>query len=203
MIASITAGIVLGLSAGFSPGPFLALVISQSLEHGPREGVKVAFAPLITDTPIVLFVVFLLARVADSRVVLGAITLAGGAFLLYLAYESFRATGPNLDARPAQPQSVRKGVMVNFLNPHPYLFWLTVGCPIIIKAWAVNPFAAMAFLAGFYGCLIGSKVLVAVCAGSARRFFAGRPYVYTMRFLGVLLLFFAASLFWSALHYVR
>jgi threonine/homoserine/homoserine lactone efflux protein len=52
----LSAGITLGLSAGFSPGPLSTLVISHSLRYGTREGVKVAMAPFITDVPIVFVV---------------------------------------------------------------------------------------------------------------------------------------------------
>lgn len=203
MVASLTAGIVLGFSAGFSPGPFLALVISQSLEHGAREGVKVAMAPLITDVPIVLVSVLLLARLADYHIALGGITLAGALFLVYLGCESLRTSGFEPEARRAGPQSLRKGVLVNFLNPHPYLFWLTVGSPILVRSWAESAVTTAAFLAAFYGCLVASKVLVAVSVGQSRRFFAGRPYVYAMRVLGALLLLFALLLFRNALEFLR
>ena len=46
-------GVVFGLAAGLMPGPLLALVIQQTLRHGPGEGIKVAAAPLLTDLPIV------------------------------------------------------------------------------------------------------------------------------------------------------
>ena len=201
MIVSLTAGIVLGLSAGFSPGPFLALVISQSLEHGAREGMKVAMAPLITDVPIILISVFILTRLASFNMLLGGITVAGGLFLSYLAYESLRTTGFDPTMQHGKPRSLRKGVLVNFLNPHPYLFWLTVGSPIIIKGWAESPFMPAGFLAGFYGCLVGSKVLVAASVGKSRRFFTGKVYAWVMRVLGVLLALFAVVLFWNALEF--
>lgn len=57
MIELLIAGMTLGLYAGFSPGPLLILVISQTLKHGYKEGVKVAFAPIITDVPIILITV--------------------------------------------------------------------------------------------------------------------------------------------------
>ncbi|MFC1515262.1 hypothetical protein ACFL7E_00730 [Thermodesulfobacteriota bacterium] len=34
MISYLTTGIILGLSAGFAPGPLLTLVITESLQHG-------------------------------------------------------------------------------------------------------------------------------------------------------------------------
>ena len=52
MFSALTAGILLGLSAGFAPGPLLTLVIAQTLKHNVREGIKVALAPLISDFPI-------------------------------------------------------------------------------------------------------------------------------------------------------
>ena len=54
MNSLLMSGMLLGLSAGLSPGPMLTLVVSQTLRHGIQEGVKVAFAPLLTDTPIVI-----------------------------------------------------------------------------------------------------------------------------------------------------
>ena len=45
MMALLGSAVVYGLSAGFSPGPLLALVISQTLRYGIREGVKAAWRP--------------------------------------------------------------------------------------------------------------------------------------------------------------
>ena len=47
MINFLTIGTILGLSAGFAPGPLLALVISETLQHDIKSGVKVALAPII------------------------------------------------------------------------------------------------------------------------------------------------------------
>jgi threonine/homoserine/homoserine lactone efflux protein len=77
MEVSLIAGIILGLSAGLSPGPLLALVISQTLKHGVREGVKVALAPLITDAPIILLTFFVLTKLSRADFALGVISVAG------------------------------------------------------------------------------------------------------------------------------
>ena len=44
MITALTSGLILGLPAGLVPGPLLALVITQSLKHNMKEGIKVALA---------------------------------------------------------------------------------------------------------------------------------------------------------------
>jgi threonine/homoserine/homoserine lactone efflux protein len=195
MIASLSAGIVLGLSAGFTPGPLLTLVISQTLRHGFKEGVKVALAPLITDLPIILISTFALAQLTNFRNILGVISLIGGCFLVYLAYESFQTSRLDINVQAAEPQSLRKGIAINTLSPNPYLFWFSVGAPTVIKAWEENPFAALWFIIGFYVCLVGSKVFTASLVSKSRQFFIGKMYPYLMRVLGMLLLLFALLLF--------
>ena len=63
----LSAGVVMGLSAGFSPGPLLALVLSHTVRYGVREGVKIALAPLLTDLPIILVSMLVLTKLSNFR----------------------------------------------------------------------------------------------------------------------------------------
>jgi len=191
---ALAAGAFLGLSCGLAPGPLLALVLAQTLRHGPREGCKIALTPLVTDTPIILVTLVLAAKLAELRPLLGIFSIAGAAFLLYLAWDSFRAVHLGAEAPPEPPGSWFKGILTNLLSPHPWLFWLTVGAAILANAIAQSGLAAAAFLFGFYLLLVGSKMLVALIAGRSRALLAGRPYRTVMRVLAVLLGFFAALL---------
>lgn len=195
MIALLGAAAVYGLSAGFSPGPLLALVISQSVRYGVREGAKAAMAPLVTDLPIILLSVAILRPLADSRAVLGLISMAGGLFVLYLALGCLRATRLDLVELGQAPRSLGKGAAVNALNPHPYLFWLTVGGPAVLGAWSEGPARAVAFVAVFSACIVGAKLLVAVVAGRSGRLLSGTAYGVVMRALGLALIVFALLLF--------
>ena len=201
MIAAFVTGIVLGLPAGLSPGPFFALVMAQSLRYGAREGIKVAFAPLLTDAPIILISVLAVSRLSHFEVLLGVITLAGSIYVAWLAWECFHTLGIPTALEPAAPNSLRKGVVVNFLNPHPYLFWLTVGAPLILNKWEENPFVAVSFLTSFYACLVGAKSLIAVGTARSRRLFTGKSYRWIMRLLGALLFLFSLLLFWNAVEF--
>jgi threonine/homoserine/homoserine lactone efflux protein len=195
MITALASGAFLGLSCGLAPGPLLALVLAQTLRHGPREGCKIALTPLVTDAPIIAVALGVAARLAQLRPWLGIVSIAGGVFVLYLAWDSFRPAGVNAALRSERPWSWRKGILTNLLSPHPWLFWLTVGAAILAKATAQSQLAAAAFLFGFYALLVGSKVLVALLAGRSRDLLAGRPYRVVMRALGVLLGGFALLLF--------
>lgn len=203
VISSLTAGTILGLSAGLSPGPLLAFVITQTLRHNTSEGVKAAMAPFITDIPIIIVSLFVLTRLADLQWVLGTICLLGGLYVLYLAYEALFA-GPVNPALPReQPHSVKKGAIVNALSPHPYVFWMTVGAPIVVKAQPYGPVAPLAFLGSFYAFLVGSKIVLAVAVGKSRNFLGSKGYLVFMRILGGSLAVFAFLLLKNALHLLK
>ncbi|MCF8143002.1 MAG: LysE family transporter [Deltaproteobacteria bacterium] len=195
MIGFLTTGTVLGLSAGIAPGPLLALVVSETLRHGMKAGAKVALVPIISDLPIVALTLYILTKLSAFHIILGTISFLGGFVLLYMGYESLVTRGVDLSFRELNPDSFRKGILVNVLNPHPYLFWVSIGGPSTIKAWDQSAFAAVAFIGSFYLLLVGSKILVAVLVGRYRSFLTGRFYVYTMRVLGLILLAFALVLF--------
>ena len=173
----------------------LALVLAQTLRHGSREGCKIALTPLLTDPPIILVTLALASILAQLRPLLGIVSIAGSVFVLYLAWESFWPVRQQADALAGRPRSWLKGIVTNLLNPHPWIFWLTVGEAILAKAMAQSWRVAAAFLAGFYLLLVGSKVTVALLAGRSRHLLTGRPYRVAMRVLAVMLALFALLLF--------
>jgi len=198
VIDALATGALFGLSAGLAPGPLLALVISQTVRHGLGHGVRVAVAPLITDLPIVVVCVLIVGTLAGTSGPLAVITMSGAAFVAWLAWETWTAEPPGDTAPGATdpaPRSWTRGAAVNALSPHPWLFWIAVGAPTLLAAYATGgPPAAAAFIVGFYTCLVGSKVGIAIVVGRARGRVAGRGYRWTMRILAVLLVLFAAGL---------
>ena len=194
-------GVVFGLTGGLSPGPLLTLVISETLKYGSKEGIKIAVAPLLTDLPIVFATIYIISRVANTLPLLGAISLLGAAFLIYLGYESVSFKGIDINFAQIKPQSVRKGVIANFLNPNPYMFWSTIGAPLVLKALKVNITSAAIFLLCFYLFLVGSKMFVAVIVGKSRIFLKSSNYIFTIRFLGIILFVFAVFFLKDSLRY--
>jgi len=201
-ITYLTMGAVFGLTAGISPGPLLTLVISETLRHDKTEGVKIAVAPLITDIPIVLLTIFILSKMASSDIVLGLISILGGIFIAYLGYDSIRSRGIEIDVQNLKPISIRKGIIVNILSPHPYIFWLMVGAPITVKAYQANPVAAFAFIIAFYVMLIGSKISIALIVDKSRAILKNIVFIWTLRILGLVLLIFAILLIKEGIRYL-
>ncbi len=188
MLPFLLSGLSLGLAAGLSPGPLLALVISQTLRHGLREGLRVAFAPLLSDVPIVLACLLVLWKVSGLGMALAWLSIPGSVFVGYLGYESLRTSGVIPAKESGAPRSLMKAVLVNLLNPSVYLFWVTVGAPMLRRGFERADGSAFAFLGGFYSCLVGSKICLAILVNRSRDVLAGRGYRLAMRLLGVLLL---------------
>lgn len=195
MIQYFTMGAFLGFSAGLAPGPLLTLVVSETLAYNIRAGIKVAVAPLITDLPIIAVAVLVLSRLSGSQGILGLISLVGGVLVLAMGVRSMGTKGLALDLPKAAPRSLTKGILVNALSPHPYIFWLSVGGPTMAKAGDRHVLAPAAFLLGFYLLMVGSKIVLAVLAGKSKAVLTGRGYVFTMRGLGFLLCVLAVFLF--------
>jgi threonine/homoserine/homoserine lactone efflux protein len=194
MLEFLSAGILLGLAAGFAPGPLLVLVISETLRHGIKAGLKVSIAPLITDVPIILVSLLLLNSLAEYKPILGCISIFGGLFIFYLAYESLKTRGVDLNLSAVRTGSFKKGVITNALNPHPYIFYMTVGAPIIYRSIQQHILATLSFVGSFLLLLVGSKVVLALVVGRSRTFLKGRLYIWVMRTLGVLLIVFSLVL---------
>jgi threonine/homoserine/homoserine lactone efflux protein len=186
-------GFALGLSAAASPGPFQTFLISQSLDGGWRRGAPVAFAPLFTDLPIILVTQLLLGRVPEFF--LRGVSLAGGLFVLYLAWGLWRGwrSGAGLapESRAAPDRRLRWGVLgraifVNFLSPGPYLFWALVNGPILLSGLRRSPLHGGAFLFGFYGVFVAALLALAILFHQARRM--GRRMVRALLLASILIL---------------
>ena len=195
MLEILTAAAATGLSGGLSPGPLLALVLAETLARGRAAGLAVAASPLITDGPIIAAAVVLHGRIESSQSALGVVNLAGGALLASYGVSGLRAGSPEITSVTVRSRvlgSLGKGVAVNLLNPNPYLFWLTVGVPMLLRAAELGYGVAISFLAVFYFGLVGSKVVLAILVARSRAVLRGRGYLWTNRALAVALLVFAA-----------
>lgn len=201
-LALMALGLSLGASGGLAPGPLTALVVGETLRHGTRAGAAVACAPLLTDGPILVVTGLLLVQLDAQSPALGGVSLLGAVFLGWLAWQTARAAPLDLATTPdphAATGSLRRAVGTNLLNPHPWVFWITLGTPTTLAALEQGVGVAAGFLCCFFAGLVGFKLLMAVALGRMRAFIASRGYRLVMRTLGAGLAGFAAWLAWDGL----
>jgi threonine/homoserine/homoserine lactone efflux protein len=170
MLRYLILGITYAFAAAAQPGPFQTYIISQSLSKGWRRTLPAALAPIFSDVPIIILVLFLLSRVPGWLA--PVLQFAGGIFLIYLAYGAYQ-TWRSFDTREARldqthQQTILKAVTVNLLNPNPYLAWSLVLGPLLLKGWRETPANGIALLAGFYIVLISCTAGIILLFAAAR-----------------------------------
>ena len=166
----------LGVSAATIPGPLIAYLVNIATAQGWRKALLVVLAPLITDTPIIVLMTFILGQMPAQA--LNLIQLAGGCLLLFIArsalqqYQAGSAMNPISDGATVAISWRRvllTGIGMNFLSPGPWLFWGTVNGPLLLKAMDTSPGHALAFLLAFYGSFLGGLCFWVLLIHQARR----------------------------------
>ena len=167
MLPYIISGITLGFAAGAQPGPFQTYLITQTLANGWRKTLIAAFAPLISDGPIIILAVFVLKQMPES--LQRGLYIAGGIFILFLAWSSFQQWR-NFDKNAeeeSKEQNIWKAATMNFLSPGPYIFWSLVSGHIFLQGLEESPAIGISFMLAFYGTMISLNIALIVILGQA------------------------------------
>jgi threonine/homoserine/homoserine lactone efflux protein len=202
VVESLLFGIIVGLAAGLSPGPLTALVLSETLKNGKKEGIQVAISPLISESPIILFVLVILSSVAGNYIVIAAISMLGACFLIYLGLSNLTTNAKESKEGLGEENALLRGITTNLLNPNAYMFWLTIGGPRVIESVHVHISATILFILGFYMMLVGSKTAIAIVVDKSKTLVRSKYYVYIIRALGIVLIAFALIFVKEALEFV-
>lgn len=157
MLAFLSQGLLLGGTAAAQPGPLQAYLLSQTINNGWKRTLPAAFAPLLSDVPIVLLVLTVLTR--SPAWSLQLLRICGGLFLLYLAFRAYKSYRLAVTTSAPPAETAHKGMLnaalMNLLSPNPYIFWATIAGPIFIAGWKQSPGNGLSFVLGFYLTLIG------------------------------------------------
>ena len=170
MLSSFLLGSGLAFAAAIQPGPLQAYFLSSVAQRGWRRTLPAAFAPICSDGPIVLIVLFVLTQLPDS--VARIMQAAGGLLLLYFAWSAYRAwrRGPDPDGGGGKggSRTLLEAMGINLLNPNPWLGWMLVMGPALIAAWNDSPASGITFLLSFYGVIVGTGALLILLLGTSR-----------------------------------
>ena len=170
MLAYILQGLGYGFSAATQPGPYQTFVISHALRRGWRRALPVSLAPLISDGPIIALMVLVLSQVPPWLI--QVLHIAGGLFVLYLAWGAYRSWREDAAASvetASDQQGLLKAAATNALSPGPYIFWGTVTGPILVAGWRERPANGIGLLLGFYVAMVGTLAGLIVVFGTARQ----------------------------------
>lgn len=159
-VETLGAFFVASVVMGLAPGPDILFVLTQSALYGARAGFATTCG-LITGLFVHITAVSLgvAALFQSSETAFNVLKFAGAAYLLYLAWLSFRSGTSKASLQKAQFPGYgtlyRRGVIMNITNPKVTLFCLAV-LPQFVEPERGHPTLQILSLGGLYelACLI-------------------------------------------------
>ena len=190
---------VIGFSVASIPGPTIILIASETLRKGAGAGLSVMTAPLLLDAllmlPLGLFFQALLP-VESGRT---GLMIIGGGLLVWFGLQSIR-TGPDEKSAAAKLDSpapdgrheirpFSKGVLVHLTSPYPYLYWGTVGAPLVRQGFESGGlWTAAIFPLGFWVGTTSFTLLVIALLARGKKLLSPPWELFFHRALGALLI---------------
>jgi len=186
-----------------SPGPDFALMVRQSLRHGRATAMRTAWgigSGIVVHVSLAVIGIGVLVR--SSPPLFTSLRLSGAAYMLWLAWRSFRSNPmPDIDeavdnvAVGAQRGAWRRGFLTNVLNPKAALFFVALYSVVVSST---TPLWAQAIYGGWM--VVGtatwfSLVAVLFTQPALRRSYL-RSSVWVDRAMGLIFVAFAMNLLW-------
>jgi threonine/homoserine/homoserine lactone efflux protein len=133
MLAIILSVIVISLSGVMMPGPMFAVAVAKSY-HSPWAGTKMSIGPAIVEVPLILLIYFGFAQFFQRDAVQIGLSLAGGAVIIWLGINMFRARKDVVsNGKDLKYGAVTAGIVMSAINPLFLLWWATVGSMLVMK----------------------------------------------------------------------
>ncbi len=209
LTTTLLTAFVLGLFAGLAPGPYTTMVAGTALERGFKAGFLLALTPLLTDVPPMLFSTLLLERSGwTGLTILG---IAGGAVILVVGIRFLR--GHPGEARPfpsrgepvpAPPGGRRQSAQIGhvalstLLNPSPWIFWLLVASPLLLRSFGRSRVEGVVFLVVIFGTNISTTTGLAWIASHSRKVLSPAFQRLALQAVGATLILAGTFLLWQS-----
>ncbi|RLF16333.1 MAG: lysine transporter LysE [Thermoprotei archaeon] len=147
--------VLISCSGALAPGPLTTATAALGVKGGWRSGFKVALGHMAVELPLIVAVGLGFAALLESQVLINALSLVGGLFMLGFAALMIRDA---LRAREVKPSSIGTsplmvGVGLSALNPLFLLWWATAGAPLIVEALELWGLVGLAVLYALHGWL--------------------------------------------------
>ncbi|MDD5748378.1 MAG: LysE family transporter [Actinomycetota bacterium] len=132
---------LIGLSGALLPGPLLTVAVSESYKKGIIAGPLIVIGHAIPEFVLaaLLAASFGIEKILKNDIVVGALGIAGGTFLLIMGINMLYETskGISLDLQSESGFHYRPflaGILVSISNPGWIVWWATIGARYILAS---------------------------------------------------------------------
>lgn len=137
LLAIFFSSMLIGLSGALMPGPMFSVCVAESYKKGFWAGPVMVAGHAIPELALAILFSLGLNKFLKDKTVVGVISIAGGAFLIWLAYKVFSEVRHGVTIDLTTRQDVGWGPLVGGLwssvsNPGWIIWWATIGAQYIV-----------------------------------------------------------------------
>lgn len=166
-----------------SPGPYLTMTITRTLQHGRVSALLMLVGHAVLEATLLVGFAFGLQRVLAQAVVVDALGIIGGAVLLWMggslilgAVRGTIAVDLEANAQTSTIGPVAHGILVSLSNPYWTLWWATIGVTLAAKGLAIGPMGVVAFYVGHQLADVAWYGFVILAVSGGRKLLTPRTY---------------------------
>jgi threonine/homoserine/homoserine lactone efflux protein len=199
ILETLAVAFAIGLTGALAPGPTLVAAVNSSLKDGWTAGPKIAAGHALVEILVFLFIVAGLASVMQQHS--RTISIIGGLALIIFgimtAKDSKTAT---LKAPQATVTggALLAGAVTSAANPYFWIWWLSVGCSLVLSGLESGLIMAAAFMVGHWGADFGWYTLVSSSLDRGRSILSEKSYRRILGVCGIFLVCFGVYFLWKA-----
>jgi threonine/homoserine/homoserine lactone efflux protein len=185
--------IIIGIIGGLSPGPINALMLGETLKRGFKQGGKVPLALLISNLTFAPLIMLIIHWGSSLEFLIPTLTVTGALILIYMGIQEWKNSG-QLETTTSS-STFKKALTLEFLNPHPYIFWFTIlGPPIVLTFQQGNITLGVAMWMAFLITIVAVKLSLALVAHKIREKMTPKKIQIILKILAILLILFGLKL---------
>ncbi len=198
ILKALLLGFSVGLTGALVPGPMLFATIEISLKKGWLAGPQVVSGHMVVE--LVLYVLILLGAASFvGSSMISAIFLIGGFSLLVFGLLTLKdARAAASSTRVSQDSSGLKltsspaliGLITSVSNPYFWIWWLTAGGALVLKAYELGILIAMAYMLGHWTADLSWFTAVSGSFGRGKALLSQRMHRYILYICGIFLVIF-------------
>lgn len=188
--ASFAQGFALGIGAAVPLGPINILIMNRALERY-HHAVLIGLGAMSADMIYLSLSILGIIEFARDGSAVRIFSIAGSAFLLYLAFSIYRGAGDV--GKEESPPKVKRlyptGLVLTLFNPYTVMFWLSVSA--YMHSAGLDYIST---LVGLFTAITGWILLMPLAIYRSRHLLSGRITKIFSIISSMLLLFFAISM---------
>jgi chemosensory pili system protein ChpE len=165
---------ILGLIFNAAPGAVFAETVRQGVRGGFRPALAVQIGSLVGDALWAVLGLVGIGLLLQLDALRWPVGVAGAVYLLYLAWDSWKAASQEfsvegIDAQAHQKSAWRAGVLLSVTNPQNVAYWAAIGSAL--GAVGISQPTSADYAVFFAGFMASSVAWCFVCAGLVDRVF--------------------------------